>query len=90
MKTSLRPDRYLLRAGILLLAGGLLAGGYGIYRWFCFMQAALYGEEEPGLGLVAFGLILPHIFTFLGIGITIYGLILTVKAIRFRRLQRRP
>jgi uncharacterized membrane protein YidH (DUF202 family) len=89
MKMARSPDEYLLRTGVILLCGGVLSGAYGVYRWCRFFKDAMQSEQEPGLGIVAIGLILPHVFTFLGIGIATYGVILTVKSWRFRAQLRR-
>lgn len=80
--------RFYYVTGFLLMALGLVSGYSGYHRMLSYFR---YVQSADGVtvGLFAFGLIVPHIMVFAGIGGTVLGLIWIVHGILLGRRNSR-
>ena len=78
---------FLLASGVIMSIAGAALGTYGIRHMVIFWEKSS-GSDDLGVGQFARGLIRPHIFSFIGVGLAAYGIILVVRAFIFKdRMQ---
>ena len=63
---------------ILFIIGGLVSVIGGIMSMVAFFKEPDTGADLT-MGVIFKGVVLPHIFIFLGVGIMVYGIILAYK-----------
>jgi len=82
--TMEKLQKYFLTVGLFFVIGGVLAGVGGALKMLRFFGEA--GDlRQVTVVQLTWGVIIPHIFMLIGMGILIYGVILLVKGTTFRR-----
>jgi len=76
MKTLTRS---FLTVGVFFAGGGLISIVGGALAMFRFLRRPDVAEDLPVAELIR-GMILPHIFIFLGVGVITYGVVMLAKA----------
>jgi hypothetical protein len=71
-------SKSVLRIGWLFIAGGLVSVIGGALTMVAFFKQPDAGGDVTAFRIVR-GVVLPHIFIFLGLGVLIYGIILISK-----------
>ena len=71
-------SKSVLRIGWLFIAGGLVSVIGGTLTMVAFFKQPDTGGDVTAFSIIR-GVVLPHIFIFLGIGVLIYGVILVSK-----------
>ena len=64
--------------GSLFVLGGLISIVGGALSMFRFLVRPETGDDTFA-GEIVLGMVMPHIFMFLGVGIVTYGVVLTAK-----------
>ena len=73
-------SKSVLRTGVLFIVGGLVSVVGGILAMVSFFKQPSTGEDVTALIIIR-GVVLPHIFIFLGVGVFVYGVILIAKIV---------
>lgn len=73
-------SKSVLKIGILFIIGGLTSVSGGILSMIAFFKQPDIGEDMTAVTIVR-GVILPHIFIFLGVGVLVYGVLLIAKIV---------
>ncbi len=71
-------SKSILKIGTLFVIGGLVSVTGGILAMIAFFKQPDTGVAVTALTIIR-GVVLPHIFIFLGVGVFVYGVILIAK-----------
>lgn len=77
----MKPEsKSVLKIAILFIAGGLVSAAGGVLTMISFFKQPSTGEDIT-VSIIIRGVVVPHIFIFLGVGVFVYGVILIAKII---------
>lgn len=74
-----RLTRSFLTVGVFFAGGGLISIVGGALAMFRFLRRPDIGDDLPASELFR-GVVLPHIFMIVGVGVITYGVVLLVRA----------